>query len=57
VTHLFLWMLVIVTPVEGAGRQVGPFHTQEHCEQARDAYRTAFDSTPRKAICVKVARI
>ena len=51
-----VWILLIFLPVEGAGRQVGPFGSQQQCEsvqrQYAQAYRYRFDTTT--AACIQV---
>lgn len=37
-TTMTVWVLMIIFPMEGAGRQVGPFATQAQCLAAEKVY-------------------
>jgi hypothetical protein len=54
--NTLLWVLLIMTPNDAAGRTVGPFDTQARCEAAAAAYNkfNSFRSGP-QSVCFVMA--
>ncbi len=48
-----VWYLMVVTPLEAAGRQVGPFINEADCVAAAKALYDYWRRTPAPILCFK----